>query len=225
MYRYAPFYKFIFGSISLLFLNTAYSQVFSVNTGATATQMAQELVGPGVQIISATYSGNASSKGIFTAPGTSLPMTNGVVLSSGLAASIAGAAALQASTNTNGPSNDADLNPLANGTTRDVSYLEFQFKAIGTEINFEFVFGSEEYPEYNCTGFNDVFGFFISGPGIVGKKNLALVPGTSIPVTINTINSGVPAGPLNLCTDYGAGSPFTAYYHCCPIKKKGKDIE
>jgi len=72
MYRYAPFYKFIFGSIFLLFLNTAYSQ-FSVNTGATAMQMAQELVGPGVDVISATYVGDGNSKGIFTAFATSLP--------------------------------------------------------------------------------------------------------------------------------------------------------
>lgn len=135
--------------------------------------MAQELVGPGVEVISATYSGDPSSKGIFAATGTSLPMTNGVVLSTGYVTNIAGNASAQASTSTSGGSNDPDLKTLVNNCAncvKDVAYLEFQFKAIGTEINFDFVFGSEEYPEYVCSSYNDVFGFFISGPGITGKK-------------------------------------------------------
>ena len=177
-------------------------------------QMAQELVGPGVDVISATYVGDGNSKGIFTAFATSLPMTNGVVLSSGFVTPIgAPAGGPVMSANTSGGS-DPDLDLLSTGSINDAAYLEFQFRAIGTEINFEFVFGSEEYPQYNCTSFNDVFGFFLSGPGIVGKKNLALVPGTNIPVTINTINNGVPGPGGNIlnCTSPGPGSPFTAYY-------------
>jgi gliding motility-associated-like protein len=37
---------------------------------------------------------------------------------------------------------------------------------------------------------NDVFGFFISGPGISGQQNIALIPGTGVPVSINTLNNG-----------------------------------
>jgi len=197
------------------FIQTNVHAQYAVNTGATAMQMAQELVGPGIEIISATYVGNALSKGIFSANNTTLPMDKGVVLSSGFTNSIGNPAWLQAS-GASGTGGDADLNTILTGvTTRDAAYLEFQFRAVGTEINFEFVFGSEEYPEYNCTDFNDVFGFFISGPGITGKKNLALVPGTDIPVTINSINNGnngSEGGSWSNCTGMGPGSPFTAYY-------------
>ncbi|MEM7038021.1 MAG: choice-of-anchor L domain-containing protein, partial [Bacteroidota bacterium] len=68
------------------------------------------------------------------------------------------------------------------------------------------VFGSEEYDEYVCATFNDVFAFFISGPGIVGQQNIALVPGTTTPVAINTVNVGMPgqfgsAGPGCITTN------------------------
>ncbi|MCO5278989.1 MAG: choice-of-anchor L domain-containing protein [Saprospiraceae bacterium] len=80
-----------------IFQFQSYSQ-FTVNTGANAMAMAQELVGPGVEVISATYVGNSNAKGIFTANGTSLPMTNGVVLSTGKVTDINKSAGSQAST-------------------------------------------------------------------------------------------------------------------------------
>ncbi len=69
-------------------------------------------------------------------------------------------------------------------------------------------FASEEYNEHTCTPYNDAFGFFISGPGIVGDgsyennaKNVALVPGTNVPVAINTVNQGFAGeyGSNNVC--------------------------
>ena len=66
-----------------------------------------------------------------------------------------------------------------------------------------------------CSPYNDAFAFFISGPGITGTPNMALVPGTTLPVEINTVNNGVPGtsgGVLSNCTSIGAGSPFTSYY-------------
>lgn len=209
--------RFLLTSLGIFLSFSIFAQ-FTVNTSVTAMAMAQELVGPGVEVISATYSGDPSSKGIFAATGTSLPMTNGVVLSTGYVTNIAGNASAQASTSTSGGSNDPDLKTLVNNCAncvKDVAYLEFQFKAIGTEINFDFVFGSEEYPEYVCSSYNDVFGFFISGPGITGKKNLALVPGTTIPVAINTINSGTAGtfGTYSICLAACNGNPpYSQYY-------------
>lgn len=59
-----------------------------------------------------------------------------------------------------------------------------------TGVNIAYQFGSEEYPNYIGSKYNDAFGFYISGPGILGKANLAKLSngkGTSI----NTINPGI----------------------------------
>jgi len=80
----------------------------------------------------------------------------------------------------------------------DAAILEFDFTSLVDTIKFRYVFASEEYPTYVCSQYNDVFGFFITGPdpggGTYTGKNIALIPGTSLPVAINTINSGTPGG-------------------------------
>ena len=81
-------------------------------------------------------------------------------------------------------------------TTNDGAVLEFDFIPLDTLLTFYYIFGSEEYPEFVCSSFNDVFAFLISGinpsGGMYVDKNIALVPGTDLPVAINTINPGVP---------------------------------
>ncbi|MEO1624039.1 MAG: choice-of-anchor L domain-containing protein [Bacteroidota bacterium] len=93
------------------------------------------------------------------------------------------------------PMSDADLRQIVgNGVSlRDISALEFDFVPTSDQILFEYVFASEEYCEYAGSNFNDVFGFFISGPGIDGPfsrnaENIARIPGSSDYVTINNLN-------------------------------------
>lgn len=74
----------------------------------------------------------------------------------------------------------------------DIVMLEFDFVPTSDSIEFEYVFGSEEYPEY-VYAFNDAFGFFISGQNPYGgepyeNKNIALIPNTNTPITINSVN-------------------------------------
>lgn len=90
---------------------------------------------------------------------------------------------------------DPDLNAISGVQTRDGSILEFDFVPISDTIKFNYFFGSEEYPEFVGGGVNDAFGFFLSGPGISGpfsnsSINIALIPNTTIPVSINTVNGG-----------------------------------
>lgn len=94
-------------------------------------------------------------------------------------------------------SSDPDLNAISTNVVTNGGILEFDFVAAGNNLSFNYMFASEEYPDYVCSEFNDVFGFFISGPGINGPysnnaENIALIPNTNIPVAINTVNSGTP---------------------------------
>ena len=87
-------------------------------------------------------------------------------------------------------------------SVNNVTILEFDFVANSESMAFNYVFGSMEYTSYTCSSFNDVFGFFLSGPGIVGPYtnngiNIALVPDpanpgtyTDTPVAVNTVNNG-----------------------------------
>ncbi len=56
----------------------------------------------------------------------------------------------------------------------DPCILEFDIQIDADTLVFNYVFASEEYPEYLT--FHDVFGFFISGKGIVDAKDIQLSP-------------------------------------------------
>ncbi len=82
-------------------------------------------------------------------------------------------------------------------------------------IRVPFQFASDEYPEYVGTQFNDVFGFFVSGPGFEEGTNIALVPGTDIPIAVNSINGGFIADQDNVDAYPATGPVYYDYsqYH------------
>ncbi len=103
---------------------------------------------------------------------------------------------------------DPDLELLSGVSSNDAAILEFDFIPTGDSLKFRYVFSSEEYDEYVCGSVNDAFGFFLSGPGISGPYqnnaiNLALIPGTAVPVSINTVNNGTAGsnGIASNCSD------------------------
>ena len=87
---------------------------------------------------------------------------------------------------------DETIHQLAGVDIFDVAVLEFDFVPMSTEVEFSYVFGSEEYPEYVGGGFNDVFGFFVDGinpdGGLYVSQNMALIPGTQLSVSIDNVN-------------------------------------
>jgi hypothetical protein len=61
---------------------------------------------------------------------------------------------------------------------------------MGDTLLFNFAFGSEEYPEFVGSAFNDVFAIFLSGPGFTPQQNVAQLP-DGTPVAINNVNAGL----------------------------------
>ncbi|MES2629936.1 MAG: choice-of-anchor L domain-containing protein, partial [Bacteroidota bacterium] len=163
----------------------------TANTNAAA--LAQTIAGPGVTVSNASLICSPKASGTFTAVATAIGITEGISLSTGdvTKPNVTGVA----SSGTNlGFAGYAPLNPLTkigNGaptTTNDACRLEFDVIPTTRNIEFKFVFGSDEYPTF-IDDINDVFAFFISGPGIVGQRNIGVVPGTTTPITISTINA------------------------------------
>ncbi len=195
----------------------SYSQLI-ITPQSNAQLLAQQLVGTGITISNVTLTGNSLATGYFNnLGGTQINLDSGIVLTTGRALTNGtlygmNGTELNFASTSHGSPGDAQLSALiGGGTTNDASVLEFDFVPIGDTVRFNYVFGSEEYPGYTCSSFNDVFAFFISGPGITGAQNLAIIPGTNIPVAINSINDGLDQTP-NLCTQMGPGSPFVQYY-------------
>jgi plastocyanin len=70
--------------------------------------------------------------------------------------------------------------------TFDAAVLEFDFVPETDIAAFRFVFASDEYQEWANTQYNDVFAFYVNG------VNCAVVPSTTTPISVNTINNGNP---------------------------------
>ena len=161
-----------------------------VDTLASLVDISNYLFGPGVTVTNLTYSGPTLSIGIFTDTTHTFGIDTGIVMTTGCLANVPGPNnSTSASYNNNLPG-DLDLDNLIPGyTTYDASIIEFDFTPqTDTLIAAKFIFGSEEYLEFVGSVFNDVFGFFISGPGFYGNENIAVVDTTHTNVCINTIN-------------------------------------
>lgn len=88
---------------------------------------------------------------------------------------------------------DVDLDEISFFGSFDASIIKFDCISSADTLYFHYVFGSEEYPEFDEGGTNDAFGVFISGPGISGTftdsaENFAIIPGTNQPVCVNYLN-------------------------------------
>lgn len=206
--------KIVFILLFFVLLNPLFSQL-SVNTSMTPQQLVQNiLVGSGVSVTNVTYNAPYTSPGatigsfITGSSPTNLGMTSGIVMASGLVdgsdpvnfANPLGSASTVFNSYLTYTGSDPELESLIPGyTVNDAAVLEFDFYPLSDTIKFRYVFGSEEYPEWVNSSFNDVFGFFVTGPNPAGgsytNKNIALIPGTTLPVTIDNVNNVIPSYP------------------------------
>jgi len=172
----------------------------TVNNAVNGTDGVQNvLLGSGVTASNITFSGNNAQIGSYTCSGLcTMGISSGLVMGSGNIDQVPGNGG---GGSTMGPASgtgasDPDLVAIAGASINDAAILQFDFVPTGDTIEFRFVFGSDEYPEFVNSGFNDAFGFFLSGPGISGSftngaVNIALLPNGVTPITINNVNSGV----------------------------------
>jgi gliding motility-associated-like protein len=181
------------------------------------------LLGPGVTVSNISYTGSPGAIGFFDGTNTNLGIAQGIVMTTGTV--------LNNGSGPHGPNNSANsgidngvggsglLGAVVGATTFNAATLEFDFIPYSDTVRFRYVFGSEEYPEYappNNSSFNDVFGFFISGPGIAGLQNIAQVPGGGGVVSINNVNAITNAAYFTNNGDGNTapqnGSPFYIQY-------------
>jgi hypothetical protein len=147
------------------------------------TDLVYRLLGQGVTVSNISFKGVNHAAGTFSGGTGIIGFEDGIVLSSGKIASIIGPNNSPSISTSNNMPGDPDVAALIPGyLAYDATVLEFDFVPAGNKIIFEYVFGSEEYIEWVGSAFNDAFGFFING------INQALIPGTSTPVSINSVN-------------------------------------
>lgn len=195
-----------------------------------STLISEVLVGNNcLDIANLNVGGYPGSRGIFSNGASSIGIADGILLCTGDVSLVNGPNSEEAASAGYGIAGyDPDLAQLTGGAQFDISTIEFDFTPSANTVQFTFVFGSEEYCQYIGTQFNDAFGFFLSGPGLTGNQNIALVPGNPpAPVSINTVNhvvnhdyyqnnnlsfycNGLPAYNLNDCQLDGWTVPITA---------------
>jgi gliding motility-associated-like protein len=156
------------------------------------------LIGQGVQVSNFQFTGNPASRGFFDGSSSNIGLASGVILSTGRAIDAVGPNSTTAGSISEEGTDfmrpgDAALSAISASSlgTHDASVLEFDFIPSSDTVQFRYVFASNEYMFWvNPTNnINDVFAFFVSGPGISGEQNIALLPGTTTPITMLNVNA------------------------------------
>jgi outer membrane protein OmpA-like peptidoglycan-associated protein len=146
--------------------------------------------GQGVVIGNIRHTGNQQAIASFTSTPNVLQVQKGMILATGYASAVGGINnqynRTRAFVDMKNPQRDPDIEKLINYPLYDICVIEFDFVPMANSLQFNYQFGSDEYPEWVDSGYNDIFAFYVSDES--SSKNIALVPGTSVPVSINTIN-------------------------------------
>ncbi|KAF2506406.1 hypothetical protein E0W72_13195, partial [Flavobacterium arcticum] len=136
--------------------------------------------------------GQANSIGYFDQNGSAFPFTNGIVMATGGITEAPGPWPGAATFDNSLWPGDADLSAIIaeggnTGTLVNASILEFDFVPFTDQISFNFLFASNEYGTFQCN-YSDAFAFILTGPTTaVDGDNLAVIPGTTIPVSVVNI--------------------------------------
>ena len=203
------------------FIGSAQIEITPANTGIFTPEslVTNVFLGDGVEVTNLNYSGADIAVGYFTNGLGDVGIERGILMTTGDATIAQGANNSGGNGFNNGSDNNAcpALNNIATLGTFNTAFYTITFIPTADTLRFKYVFASEEYPEFACDDFNDVFGFFITGPnpagGMYNQTNIALVPDpadpsgetfTNVPVTINNVNPNGVDVPNGCDYDYGA---------------------
>lgn len=173
----------------------------TLDASSTLAAMQTALQGPGLTIsnIEVIKGGAGHQYGVFSGglesagQGPVIGIPGGVFMTTGTLSSLSGPNNLpdHSAVTSEPPYADPDLVTISPNAQFDPVIIEFDLIPDGDTLNFVLSFGSEEYPEYVCSQFNDGFGLFVSGPGF-GVQNAAFIPGTADAIAVNNVNGGAP---------------------------------
>ncbi len=190
------FMKSLFLKIALFFSLVCFSQTVSIdNTTYSADGLVEVLLnGSCIDFENASLSSN-QSVAYFSRNNSNFPIEEGIVIRSGNILDTQGIYTGNnlGSTTVNG-GNDSFLQSLSDSSSgtneaiTDLAYLQFDFTSISDSFNFNFLFASNEYGQYQCLS-NDIFAFELIDLTTNSITNLAVIPDTSIPVSVKTIKS------------------------------------
>lgn len=202
--------KLKFSKVSLVGLILSINCIVNVaNAALIVTQesdsstLVNNILGAGVVTSNLSKSGNDNAFGTFTGGlSAGIGIDSGIILSTGTAIDAMGPNDNTGKTTSFGTVGNSALDALVSPyTTNDAAILSFDFISAGGDIFFNYVFASEEYNEYVNSSYTDVFAFFLDG------SNIALIPNTNTPVSINTVNAGTDG------VTTGTGSSNSAYFN------------
>jgi len=201
----------------VLFSCLSFSQTITVDdTSYSATDLTNLLLnGSCIDPTNISYS-SPLSVAQFDGNGSAFPLTEGIILRTGEAKLTEG---IYTDTNLSSQvnsSSDPTLEAISASTGQndpitDTAFLQFEFIPISSDFSFDFIFASNEYGQWQC-GFSDVFAFLLTDIGTGTTTNLAIVPGTTDPITVitirdNTYNGGCTSENVNLFDTYNVTNP------------------
>lgn len=189
---FRPFFLICFFALTY---NFSFAQLAVDATYPLPVLINQTMLGFGANITNVTFTGGSQSIGYFNGINSNIGLDSGIVMCTGNVLDAIG----PNNTGSQGTDlflpGDTELDNVSGNTTQDAVSLTLDFEALADTFSFNFVFASEEYPEFANSNYNDAFAFLISGPkpggGNYQNDNIALLPNSTTPVTINNVNDVV----------------------------------
>jgi len=176
----------------------------AVTAPFTPTNLIENVfLGDGIQITNIQFNGKPEAVGYFSNGMADIGFQDGLLLTTGESFQADKANVKESFGGVNqSTAVSAELESIADSELHDVLEYVITFIPTTDSIEFKYRFASEEYPEFGFDCFHDVFGFYIYGPGIAPTgQNMAIVPGTNLPVSVKTIH------PFDPDPDNGANCP------------------